>query len=129
VEAPIVRIQQLVKTGLTCSDVWRDKLVLPFLRLTTSNLESLVLAGGIILNVYGLNVSQRRCLRLKFLFKPPYRFCFAFYLDSDIFGSIADPSLEVVFDGQPVNEWPEANALNDAPDADRSESGGASPCL
>jgi hypothetical protein len=122
-KAAVLRFHHLAETCRTGSDIGRDKLVLPSLCLATSNLKALVLAGGIILDVYGLNASQRWCFRLEFLFKLPYRFCFAFYLDSDIFRSIADPALEVVFDGQSVNEWPEANALNNTPDADRSESG------
>ena len=47
-------------------------------------------------------------------------FCFAFYLNLDILRGVANPSLEVVFSGQAIDERPEAHALDDATDANTS---------
>jgi len=59
-------------------------------------------------------------LRLEFPLKLLYSPCSTFHFNLDIFRSVVNPALKVVFNSQSVDERPEANALNNAPDANRS---------
>jgi hypothetical protein len=118
----VFTIHQLVKTGLAGSHIRRNELVPTSLSLALPNLEVLVTDGATILSSYVLDVGQWRRLCLEFLLKLLNSLCFAFYLDSDIFRSVVNPSLEIVFDSQSVNEGTEADTLNNAPDTNRSQS-------
>ena len=69
---------------------------------------------------YVLDVSQRWSFRLELLFELLDSLPRTFYLDFDIFRSVVHPTPKIVFDSQPVDERPETDALDDAPDANRS---------
>jgi hypothetical protein len=118
--AAVFRIQQLVKTKLAGSDIWRNQLVFPSLSLALPNLKVFVTARLVILNSYVFDVSQRWGLCPEFLFKLLNSFCRTFYLNPDIFRSVVNPALKIVFGGQSIDEGPEADTLNNAPDANRS---------
>jgi len=118
--AAVFRIQDLVKTGLAGGDVWRNELVFASLSLALPNFKAFVADRAMIFNSYVFDVGQRRGFRLQFLLKLPDSFGLAFYLDLDVFRSVVDPALEVVLDSQSIDERPEAHALNNAPDTDRS---------
>lgn len=117
--AAVLRIRYLVKTSLTGGHIWRNELEFTSLDLALSNLEGLVTGRSTILNSYVLNTGQWWCLSPEFLLKLSYGLRFAFHFNSDIFRSVVDPALKIVFDSQSVNEWPEAYALNNAPNANR----------
>jgi hypothetical protein len=118
--AAVLRIHHLAKTSLAGGHIWRNELVFASLSLALPNLKGFVTDRAMILNRYVLNVGQWRRLSPEFSLKLPKGFCFAFYLNSDIFRSVVNPALKIVFDSQSVDERPEAYTLNNAPDANRS---------
>jgi hypothetical protein len=117
--AAVFRIHHLVQTSVAGSHIGRDELVFASLSLAFPNLECFVTCRTMILNSYVLDLSQWWRLRPEFTLKLLDSLCSAFYLNSHIFRSVVDPALEVVFDSQSVNEWPEAYTLNNASDANR----------
>jgi hypothetical protein len=118
--AAIFRIQQLIKASLAGSDIWRNELVFPSLSLALPNLEVLVTDRAMILDSYVFDVSQRWGFCPEFLLKLLNSLCFSFHLNPDIFRSVVNPALKIMFNSQSIDERPEANALNNAPDANRS---------
>jgi hypothetical protein len=65
-------------------------------------------------------MSQRWGFCLELPLKLLNSLCCTFYLNPDVLGSVINPALKIVFNSQPVDERPEADALNNAPDANRS---------
>ena len=55
--AAVFRIQQLTKASLAGSDIWRDKLIFPFLYLAMPNFKVFITEGWVMLNSYVLDVS------------------------------------------------------------------------
>jgi hypothetical protein len=118
--AAVFRILQLIKASLAGSNIWRNELVFPLLSLALSNFKASVAAWPVILNSYVFDVGQWRRLGPKFPLKLLNSFCFTFYLNPDIFRSVVHPALKIMFNSQSIDERPEADALDDAPDVDRS---------
>ena len=116
----MLQFPQLTKARLAGSDIWRNKLVFPLLCLALSNLKVFITAGRVKLNRYVLNVSQRWGFGLELPLELLNSLFCTFYLDPDILGSVVDPTLNVMLGSQSIDERSEADALDNAPDANRS---------
>jgi len=125
--AAIFGIQQLGKARMAGSDIRRNQLVFPFLSLALPNLKAFVTDRAMILSSYVLDVGQRWGFGLQLPLKLSKSVCSTFHFNPDIFRSVVNPALKIVFDSQSVHERPEANALDNAPDANRNRREGL-PC-
>jgi hypothetical protein len=118
--AAIFRIQQLIKASLAGSDIWRNELVFPSLSLALPNLEVLVTDRAMILDSYVFDVSQRRGFGLELSLELRNSVRCTLYFNPDTFRSVVNPALKIMLNSQSIDERPEADTLNNAPDANRS---------
>jgi hypothetical protein len=117
--AAVFGIQQLAKASWAGCHIRRDKLIFPCLCLALPNFKVFIAARLVIFNGYVLNVSQGWGFGLEVSLELLNSFCCTFYLNPDILRSVVNPALKVVLNSQSINERSEADALNNAPDANR----------